>query len=170
MLLATVVGCAGPGTPAASVGPASAAPAAPGGPVPATVMVCADEGQQDIATLIGIRPLRVDPPTWTDHIYSCRYIYRDGAFALSVKELPDVQRTTEYFEQLAAQRGNTGPVRGLGDGAFVTGDGSVVARLDTKVLLVDITALPPSFGRPPVGPPAAARLVAKALMDCWTGG
>jgi hypothetical protein len=45
----------------------------------------------------------------------------------------------------------------------------VVARKDTKVLLVDAANLPPTLGRWSLNPAAVAHTVAIAIMGCWTG-
>lgn len=167
-LAVLVAGCAPAGGPAPSA-PLTTVPVPGDGPHASTVMVCADEGQEEISTLVGLRPTRVETPTWTDHVYSCRYVYPDGAIVLSVHELPDALHTSQRAEELAAQRGNAGFQPGLGEGAFATRDGSIVARKDYTLLVVDISGLPPAFGRPPVAPPDAAKLVAKAVLACWTG-
>jgi len=62
---------------------------------------------------------------------------------LSVKELSSWAQTKGYFAMLGRQLGDTGKLGNLGQGAFTTSNGSVVVRKDWKVLLVDITALPP---------------------------
>jgi hypothetical protein len=165
---ALVSACAPPAAVVPSA-PLTTAPVPGDGPHASTVMVCDAEGQEEISTLVGIRPTRVEKPTWTDHVYSCRYVYPDGAIVLSVHELPDALRTSQRAEELAAQRGNAGFQRGLGEGAFATSNGSIVARKDYTLLVVDIAGLPAAFGRPPVTPPDAAKLVAKAVLACWTG-
>ena len=166
--VALLSACAPPSA-AVPSGPLTTAPVPGDGPHTSTVMVCADEGQEEISTLVGIRPTRVETPTWTGHVYTCRYVYPDGVIVLSVHELPDALHTSQRAEELAAQRGNSGFQPGLGEGAFATSNGSIVARKDYTLLVVDIAGLPAGFGRPPVTPPDAAKLVAKAVLACWTG-
>jgi hypothetical protein len=36
-------------------------------------------------------------------------------------------------------------------------------------MLVDVTALPATFGNPPSPRADAARLIMKAVLGCWTG-
>lgn len=169
-LLVLVSACGSPGLPADSgtTGAPTAAVAADGPSEPAR-MVCTEEAQGDIKTLVGVDPVRVETPTWTDGLYSCRYTYADGAFVLSVKDLPDAAATTAYYDGLAAQLGHARDLSALGEGAFATSDGSVVVRKDTKVLLVDISPLPAMFGRPAVTAPDAGLLVANAILGCWVG-
>jgi hypothetical protein len=149
---------------------AAPAPSGPGQPSASALQVCSpDDGQKDIAAALGVTPTRVDPPTWVDHLYSCRYVYPDGSFTLSVKELPDNASTGAYLDGLAAQRGNLAPLDGVGQAAFYTRDKSIVARKDFKVLLVDVSALPPEFGKPPAPPAAVSRTIATVIMGCWSG-
>jgi hypothetical protein len=102
-------------------------------------------------------------------LYACRYDYPNGSFVVSVKELADDAQTTAYLDQLAARLGKLAPLDGIGQTAFFTGNGSVVARKDYKVLLVDTTGLPARFGRPPSPPAANSRTIATVIMGCWSG-
>ncbi|MDT7673232.1 MAG: hypothetical protein QOD82_1134 [Pseudonocardiales bacterium] len=158
-----------PGPPPSWSAPAPA-PAGPGQPSPSALQVCsADDGQKDIAGALGVTPTRVEQPTWRDHLYSCRYDYPDTSFVLSVKELADNAQTVAYIDQLAATLGELAPLDGIGEGAFYTRNRSIVARKDNKVLLVDVSALPPNFGRPPAPPAATSRIIATVIMGCWSG-
>jgi hypothetical protein len=132
-------------------------------------MVCESEAEGDITALLGVPPDRVEPPSWSDSLYSCRYDYPGGSFLLSVKELPDEQATARYFQDLDVRLGNVGLLDGLGEGGFMTSNGSVVTRKDFKVLVVDASALPRTLGRWSLNPAAVARTVATAIIGCWTG-
>ena len=59
-------------------------------------MVCAREAQEDIARNVGMPVVLVTAPTWIDHTYSCHYVYPNGDFVLSVKELDSKADTTGY--------------------------------------------------------------------------
>jgi hypothetical protein len=132
-------------------------------------MVCAPEAQREITATLGITPTLVTVPTWTDHVYSCTYQYPDGSFVLSVTELDNVKETVAYYDGYRARLGERpGPIA-LGNGAFVTTDGSVVVRKDFKVLLVDTSRLPLRFGAPPQDRSDAGLSVAATVMSCWTG-
>jgi hypothetical protein len=132
-------------------------------------MVCEPEAEGDITALLGIPPDAIDPPTWSDSVYACRYRYPNGSFTLSVKELPDRSATDRYYQALGARMGVVSTLSELGEGGFMTSDDSVVTRKDNKVLLVDASTLPPALGRWALGPAAVARTVATAVMGCWTG-
>jgi hypothetical protein len=168
-----VAGCAG-ADPAAPVAAPISAPSAPstpaaGAPSPSATMICEDEARGDIDEALGIPVDRIEQPTWADQLYTCRYVYPSGSFVVSVKELGSPDATTAYMGELATRLGTDRLLDGLGEGAFVTTNGSVVVRKDLKVLLVDDTGLPPQLGSPPVDPPEAALVVAKTIMGCWTG-
>jgi hypothetical protein len=111
----------------------------------------------------------VSKPTWVDHLYSCKYRYSTGSMELSVKELSSWPQTTAYFQQLADQLGKSRDLQDLGQGAFQTTDGSVVVRKDWKILLVDISGLPPQFGVPPTSSGDVAVTVGDVILGCWAG-
>ena len=167
-LVLLTTGCA---TTAPTVSP-PAAPATttvPTGPSEIAAMVCASEVQQDVAEALRIAAVRVETPSWKDRVYACRYVYPNGSFVVSVKELTSALQTSTYYESLEAKMGNAQNIGTLGQGAFITTNGSVVVRKDFKVLLVDNSALPARMSSPPLTPGNVAMLVAKAIIDCWTG-
>jgi hypothetical protein len=86
-----------------------------------------------------------------------------------VKELTDAAATTAYYNGLVQANKGGGPVPGLGQAAFVAPNGNALVRKDYKVLLVDITGLPPKFGQPPIARGDVAFRVAYVIMGCWTG-
>ena len=108
-------------------------------------------------------------PTWIDHTYSCRYVYADGTFVLSVKELDDRAQTLQYFAALGTQLGRLPDSTALGPDSFLTSNGSLVLRKDTKVLLVDVSHLPAQFGQPPAPPSQVSQAIGGAVLSCWTG-
>ncbi len=132
------------------------------------VMVCRPKAQREINEVLGVKAT-VSDPTWVDHKYSCRYGYPNGSFTLSVKELSSWSQTLTYFRSLGTQMGKTQTLDNLGQGAFRTSGGDVVVRKDWKVLLVNISGLPPQFGRPPTGPTDVAYTVADLILGCWDG-
>ena len=131
-------------------------------------MICARHTQTELAAVLGARTTQPVVPTWTDHIYSCRYTYNNAVMVLSVKELSSKTETDAYFTSLAHRLGQTERLT-LGQGGFTTKNRSVVVRKDYKVLLVDISALPARFGVSPGGRGDIAINVAATIMACWTG-
>ena len=164
-VLAVVLGIAGCG----SVN-ASAESPQPAGKSPSAIarMVCAKEAVGEIAQVVGAKA-SVTAPTWTDHLYSCGYHYSEGSMVLSVKELSSWTQTYAYFDELAETLHKTAPVKGLGQGAFVVGDGSVVVRKDWKILLVDISGLHGMVGSPPSSRNTVALDAAAVILGCWSG-
>ncbi len=148
--------------------PVAAEPAGPN-PSRSAQMVCAEEAQKDIAQALGITPTQVTTPTWVDHVYSCQYVYPNAVITLSVKELSSAAETRAYFDGLGTALGRRSVSIELGDGAFRTRNGSVVARKDYKVLEIDVARVPAQFGRFDLPPARVALNVAATLIGCWTG-
>jgi hypothetical protein len=165
-VLAVVLGIAGCG----GVNASSAESPKPAGTSPSAIarMVCAEEAAGEIAQVVGAKA-SVTAPTWADHLYSCGYHYSEGTMVLSVKELSSWTQTYAYFDELAETLHKTAPVKGLGQGAFVVGDGSVVVRKDWKILLVDISGLHGMVGSPPTPRDTVALDAAAVILDCWSG-
>jgi hypothetical protein len=159
-------------------GGASASPSAlvssrrplPAGRTPSEIskMVCAREAQKDITEVLGVHA-SVSKPTWAGHTYSCRYVYPDGDFVLTVKELSSWPQTFSYYSGLARKQGRTKTVPNLGQGAFQTDNGAMVVRKDWKILTVDISGLPAQFGKPPTSRRDVAVTVADLILACWAG-
>ena len=164
-VLAVVLGLAGCG----SVDTSTESPLSAGkSPSAIARMVCAKEAAGEIAQVVGAKA-SVTAPTWADHLYSCGYHYSKGTMVLSVKELSSWTETYAYFDKLAETLHKTAPVKGLGQGAFVAGDGSVVVRKDWKILLVDISGLHGMVGSPPNPRNTVALDAAAVILDCWSG-
>ena len=131
-------------------------------------MVCESEAAGDIASALGVAPVQPLSPTWADHQYSCRYEYPDGAMTLSMKELSGRSETDAYFASLRRSLGQSERLT-LGEGGFVTSNGSVVVRKDYKVLLVDTSGLPDEFGARLMARSNVAVGVGVTVLGCWTG-
>ena len=136
-------------------------------------MVCQKEARQEIAATLGKQATRVTKPTWdrAHHLYSCTYVYPRGRITLTVKEMSSGTETTDYFNRVIAKYGTAQELKGLGQGAWVLKNDDVVVRKDYKVLLVDVSRVPPGLGkftqamrRSDVGISIAA-----VIMSCWTG-
>src|ERR1700745_2818378 len=124
-----IAGCDSVNTSAESPKPAGKSPSA------ISRMVCAEEAAGEIAQVVAAKAA-VTAPTWADHLYSCGYRYSVGTMGLSVKELSSWTQTYAYFDKLAETLHKTAPVKGLGQGAFVAGDGSGVVRKDSEIRFV----------------------------------
>jgi len=131
-------------------------------------MVCAQEGQAVIAAALNESTTKVTTPTWSNDLYSCTYTYKTGTMGVSVKELATKPQTDAYFTSLQQKYGVKQKFQ-LAQGAFLAPSGVVVARKDYKVLTVDPTHLPKTFGQPSMSQGNTAIQTAVALMGCWTG-
>mgnify|MGYP003335555385 FL=1 len=133
-------------------------------------MVCGPEGQRAVRTAVGLPATEVSTPTWVDHLYSCDYRYGgDTAIGLSVKDLASTSDTDAWFDRQARELGRGQDLVGIGDAAFATSGGDLVARKDDTVLHVDVSRLPAEFGTPSAARSDVAINVAAAIMSCWTG-
>jgi hypothetical protein len=171
-LAVLAAGCGGPPSSAVPLGPLPSQaplPTLADAPSEQAEMVCAPEAQEDIQDLVGVVPTKVGPIQYADHTTTCRYAYADGAFTLVVEDLPNDITTTRTYEALAAKLGRVEKIDLPDAEAFSTTDGSIVLRRDFKVMLVDVTQLPATFGSPPSPRADAARLIMKAVLNCWVG-
>ena len=167
-MVVTLAGCVGNSTASKTSTQPSAQPVA-ATPSRSAKMICEQEAADEIAAVIGVKTTKPVVPTWSHGLYSCRYVYPNGEIALSVKELPSESATDAYFALLRRQHGEQRTWANLGQGAFVTPNGSMVVRKDYKVLFVDISRLPALFGSPRTARANAAVNVATTIMGCWTG-
>lgn len=131
-------------------------------------MVCGSDGQTALTAAFNVTGLNVTTPTWVDHLYGCIYQYPSGSFALSVKELPTIAATVDYFTSLKTKSTRAQQLA-LGQDGFTSADGTSVVRKDNKVLVVDVSTLPAQFGTPPQTPNQASQTIAATLLGCWTG-
>jgi len=143
----------------------------PAGPLPSAIAVevCSQKAQAQVDEALGQSTTAVTTPTWVSHLYACNYVYRQGVIAMSVQELSSQAQTTAYYDRLGAEYGNKQPLFGLGQGAFLTANGSVVVRKDWKVLLVNTTDLKGSFSSSRSLSGTPAETIASVIMACWAG-
>ncbi|PYC88506.1 hypothetical protein C7C46_00010 [Streptomyces tateyamensis] len=177
LVLAAATGCASSAAPGAATvrtatspvsrAPSAASTSADPGPSPASRMVCTGYILAEIAGALGAETTELPAPTWAHHLYSCTYAYPDGSMLVSVKELSDPATAAAQFDGV---RGSAGPVTtfsGLGERAFTRADGSTVVLKDSSVLTVDVSKLPPLFGKPPRSRSNVSVTIATTIMVCW---
>jgi hypothetical protein len=157
-------GCSGSGQPTATPPTSST-----DGPSATALMVCSTEAQADIEQATGVRVSSPPTSTFADHLYTCDYPYPGGTMVVKVKDLPDKASTDAYYSQALSTVSKPRQLPGLGEGAFSDDKGTVYVRKDFKVLRVDATGLPESFGQPPHTRDVIAVAVAAAITLCWTG-
>jgi hypothetical protein len=153
-------------------GPAAGASAKPRpagkNPSPIATMPCIAKTQRELAEALGEKATVLDR-TWFQHRYSCTYSYSDGSYKLSIQELSSWGQTYAYYDSFKRSLGELRPLGNLGQGAYQTKNGDVVVRKDWKVLLVNISQLPPRFGKPPTAAQYVAVTVADVILGCWAG-
>ena len=141
-------------------------------PEPLARQFCNRRAQGEIGTSLGVAPEHVTEGHLARHVYSCRYVFPDGAIALSVRGFGDATAAKRYFRTLAARRGRRpeSPMLGEGLDAFITTDGSMIVRKGRDVLDVDVSGLPSQFGAPPQDRPIVALAVAVTILGHWEPG
>jgi hypothetical protein len=155
-----------PGTPSAS----PTTTASTDQPSAAARMICEPEARDEIVARLGIQVSKVLAPTWSDHVYACRYVFPNGVMVLSVKDFPDPPMAWTYFTAMRERSGASATLDGLGDNAFIKNDGTtVVVQKQSGVLVVDVTDLPARVGKPTIARSQAALAVATIIIGCWTG-
>lgn len=166
-----VAGCASAQPPAPAPNAASVTTAAsPTGPSATALIVCSGEAREDLADALGVQPTQPPTSTWADALFTCRYPYKAGTLTLTVKELADSAGTQAYLASARTGLGKVTNLAGIGEEAFAGPDGSVYVRKDFKVLHVDVSGLPETFGQPAYSRSRIGITVAEVIMSCWTGG
>lgn len=150
------------------------AKAASDAPSSSAQLVCSNEAKGNIFNgALGVDTVSPLKPTWDvgSHTYSCVYHYAGGAYmTLSVHEMSSTEETDAYYKKLEDQLGNVGTFSVPGSqGAFHTNNGSAVVRKDYKVMLVDMSHIPASFGVPASSRSDNSANVAFTILGCWTG-
>jgi hypothetical protein len=138
-------------------------------PSPSSLMICATEGQTEIAATLGEKPVRPVVGTWAKPDYSCRYAYPEGSMRLSVHEAVDLAAARAFYRAQEAKVHAATSNAGLGQGTATTADGRVLVIKDNKVLEVDGRRLPAQFGHPAASRDDVALETAITVMGCWTG-
>jgi hypothetical protein len=137
------------------------------GPSPVTKQICTARARRQVARSIGVAPIRFTAPTWADHRYSCSYIFPEGPMTLSVTEYPSEVATAAAFFELKGALGRRPEPPLLGEEAFVSTNGDVIAvRVGTKLLEVDLSQLPAQLGVPLEPRLLVARAVAGTIIGC----
>jgi hypothetical protein len=151
--------------------PASSSTGSPstGGPSVSALMVCSTEAQSDVEDAIGVGLSAPPASDFTDGVFTCDYAYPTGTMVLTVKDLPDQASTLAYVNAGLANFKTVRSLPGLGDAAYSDDTSTVFVRKDNKVLRVDTSGLPTTFGQPPHTRSVIAIAVAAAIILCWTG-
>jgi hypothetical protein len=176
LLLLVLAGCAAgrADSPAAATSAAATSavatttPAAGAAPA-AAQMVCSDEIRRVVTGALALGSIPPPASSWADSVYTCTYALPAGSLTLSVVVAGDDAAARAQLDTLRSQLGAVTPEPGLGERAWSTPDGTVLAVKDDMVLHVDATALPDDLGPVHEHRIDVARVLAAAVFDCWTG-
>lgn len=161
-----LAGCAGS---AAADAPAGTVHAAGATPPSAALMICSDETRGRVAGALNLDATAAPQSSWAHSVYTCSYPLPMGRLVLSVTVAPTDAAARETLAGMRAQLGTAQPEPGLGQQAYGTATGTLVAVKDNMVLKVDATALPDDLGVTHERRIDLAVVVAAGIFDCWTG-
>lgn len=159
------------GTASPSASPLSDIPiAAAGGPSAAALMVCSNEIQEKVVTILALASAPDATMSWADRLFTCTYALPGGSLVLSVKEAADQASAHASFEDQQRSTAEAAPIEGLanlGLQSFQTPNSAAFAK-DNFVLTVDATALPETLGPHQVTRAAFAYQLATTVLACWS--
>jgi hypothetical protein len=148
---------------------AAAAQYASNTPPPAARMICSDEIRREIAGALAVATVPAPQSAWAGHVYTCTYPLPSGRLVLSVAVAPSASAAQDRLESMRTRAGTTHPEPGLGERAYGTETGTVMAVKDNMTLRVDATALPDDLGATHERRTDLARVIARGVFNCWTG-
>jgi len=152
-----------------TVGTASAAPSPAAGPDRSAretaTEVCEDMVREAVEA-VAEQPLAVPQQgSWAGRTYTCTYDLGDGQLVLRVEVLRTRAGARALFRQARQVADVDQRLHGIGQQAFQTTDGTLVARKDSFVLTADPLLLPARLDKADM-----AFTAATAVMTCWPGG
>jgi len=114
-------------------------------------------------------PLEGTPAEVVDgNTFTCTYRVAGGTIVMSVHDLKRVRLAKNDFaaqRTAAAAAGDVQELPGLGHGAFLRPDGTLVVRKDAMVLTIDMTGMPDAVDGRDRG--TVATNLGVAVMGCW---
>lgn len=141
-----------------------------GQPPETASMVCGEEIQGSIKTLLALPASPKGTSTWQDGLFTCTYPLSQGQLVLSVKVSADATAARAYFTALRARSAKTTALTGLtslGLPAFQSTSGVVSFVKDNMTLEVDATGLIPLLGPHRTTRGDFAYTVATDVLACW---
>jgi hypothetical protein len=161
----TLAACGGSPAPGAGSAPTATST----GPSVSALMVCSAEAQADLQGALGVGVSQPPDSSFADGVYTCNYHYRIGMIVMTVRDLGSQATAEAFMTSARAKIKKPTDLAGIGDAAFSDGASLVYVRKDVKVLVVDASKLPATFGQPPHPRSTVAATVAIIVMLCWTG-
>ncbi|MEO3936908.1 hypothetical protein V3N99_09135 [Dermatophilaceae bacterium Soc4.6] len=139
-------------------------------PPPTASMVCGEEIQGSIETLLALPGRPAGTSTWGDGLFTCTYTLPQGRLVLSVQQSADPAAAMTYFATLRNRTRNAAALTGLtalGLPAFQSDSGIVSFVKDNLTLKVDATALTATVGPQRTSRGEFAYTVATDVLACW---
>lgn len=104
------------------------------------------------------------PGVWTGTTYSCTYVVGAGSLVLRVEVVADRPAAKAAYRAVRQASAVEQTFNGLGQAAFQSTDGTIVARKDRFLLTSDPSLLPADQSKKDVSFAAVS-----AVLSCWTG-
>lgn len=165
-------GCASPAAaPTGTQAEATAAAVQFAGKTPpaAAQMICDAEIRGQIADGLALGSVPAPQPQWANHVYTCAYALPMGPLVLSVTVTPSDAAARTTLTSMRSRLPNAAAEAGLGQAAYSSATGIVVAAKDNMVLRVDPTGLPDDLGTVHEHRIDFARAIAAGVFNCWQG-
>lgn len=134
-------------------------------------MICGDEVQTRLKTVLGLSQQPKGTSSWQPPLYTCTYRLPSGPLVLTVRVLASSAAARTAFEQQRAATPGATPIQGLaslGLPSYETRDGLVGFAKDNFVFRADAHAM-----REPIGPAAMTRTafaysISATVLACWS--
>jgi hypothetical protein len=138
-------------------------------PPTAAQMICSDEIRGEVADALNLASVPAPASAWADHVYTCTYVLPVGRLVLSVGVSPSTTAAGDRLDELRGRLAAAAEEPGLGQRAYSSAPGMVIAVKDNMMLTVDATGLPDDLGAIQESRLDLARVIASGVFDCWTG-
>jgi hypothetical protein len=126
--------------------------------------ICEDMVRNALESSLGAPLPGVQQGAWTGTTYTCSYPLPGGQIVLRVDNLQTRTKAQSAYNRLAKAAVGHTRLNGLGDRAYQSRDGTLVASKDQFVLHIDPSAVPPPTSKSDL---AFAAVV--AVLSCWSG-
>ena len=124
--------------------------------------VCEDMVRDSLIAAAGEALASPQRGSWAGHRYTCMYTFGDGTLRVRVDVMRSRSAAKARFLATRKEARLPSTLYGIGQQAFKSGDGAVVARKDNFLLEVDPSRLPDRLNRD-----SLVWSTTRAIFDCW---